>query len=234
MFKHTYETRYGDYKDAETISVGCILDLVQDASTRHSRECGYDIYKLKEMNMAWLIAGFNAEFFGSAKPYSPIEVHTAVRTMKGVTSERGCIIEQDGKVIARTIANWFTFDAQKERICKIPPEMCNSYELHDFQDEFFNYKKADTHSDAKSIYEIKVYNKEIDTNGHLNNQKSALLLMDALPYDFEIKKMSVVYKKSVLLGEKLTVCTKELENGIYVHLMSDSGEICVAGVFESF
>ena len=58
--------------------------------------------------------------------------------------------------------------------------------------------------------------------------------MDALPYDFEIKKMSVIYKKPAYLGDELTVCTKETPEGIYVHLLDKDGEVCVAGIFESF
>ncbi len=234
MYKHTYETRYGDYKDIETISTGCLLDLVQDASTRHSKEMGYDIFKLKEMNIAWLIQGFNAEIISPANTVSPIDVHTAIRTLKGATSERGCILMQDGKIIAKTIANWFTFDTEKESVCKIPSEICQTYKKHDFEDEFFKYTKFKLQEDAKPIYSICIRKKEIDTNGHLNNQKSAVLLMDALPCNFEVRKMSVMYKKPAYLGDELTVCTKDTPDGTYVHLMDKNGEVCVAGLFESF
>ena len=233
MFTLNYETRYGDYRDFETVKVSSVLDMIQDVSTKDSARCGYDMRRLKEMNIAWLMQGINQRFEKPVKTLLPAEVSTAVKTLKGTTSARGCFIRQEGEIVAKSIANWFLFDTDKKRIGRIPPEMIEAYEFYDFDDEFFEYKKAPVFEIEEPIYTVKIANKEIDTNRHLNNQKGAELLMDALSFDFEFKNINLLYKKQAYLGDELEVCRKEIPGGFYVHMQTKEKEICVAGTFES-
>ncbi len=232
MFTYKYETRYGDYKDFDTIKPSAVLDMVQDVSVKDSAACGYDMLKLRNMDMAWLLQGINVLFEKPVRTGCPVEVTTAVKKMKGATSERGCIIKQNGETIAKTVANWALINTEKMRVGRITPEMLDSYELYDFKDDFFEYKKVTVFDDVPPAYVIRVSNKEIDTNMHLNNQKGAELLMDALPFDFYFSDIKLLYKKPAYLGDELEVCLKKLEKGFYVHLQTKEKEICVAGTFE--
>ncbi len=233
MFTFKYETRYGDYKDFENIKVSSVLDMIQDVSTKDSARCGYDMLTLKNMNLAWLMQGINARFEKPVKTGEPVEVATAVKSLKGTTSARGCFIRQNGEVVAKSIANWFLFDTGKNKIGRIPAEMFDAYEFFQFEDEFFEYKKAPLFEIEVPEYTVKIANKEIDTNGHLNNQKGAELLMDALPFDFQFTDVKLLYKKQAYLGDELQVCTKEIPGGFYVHMQTKEKEICVAGTFEN-
>ncbi len=231
MFELTYTPRYGDYKDFNTIKPGSVLDMVQDASICHSSALGYGITRLRDMNIAWLMQGIKVNFCDDIKTEIPIKIKTAVCSMRGASSERGCIIEQNGKIVAQTVANWFTFDIVNTKPCRIPKEFAQTYPMHDFKNEFFSYKKPQLIDTACLKYSVRIGNKDLDTNMHLNNQKSAEILMDALPYNFKIKDMTVFYKIPAFLGEELGVCVENTENGYYVHLVNSSGEICVAGYF---
>lgn len=233
MFTYAYEPRYGDFKDYDTIKTGMLLDAVQDISTRDSARCGYGLESLKESGLAWLLQGINMTFFRPAKPYETISVSTAVKTLKGVTSERGCILSQNGEPIAHTIANWFLFDTQKNRIARVTDEMIAAYTYHDFEGESFLYRKLFPLQDVPVCYTVRVSNKDIDTNRHLNNQRGADMLMDALPFDFTFKKLNILYKKQAYLGEILKVCMTESENGYYVHLENEADEVCICGTFET-
>ena len=55
-------------------------------------------------------------------------------------------------------------------------------------------KKPEILEIENPAYTIRVSNKDIDTNRHLNNEKGAELLMDALPFDFFFTDMSIIYK----------------------------------------
>jgi len=232
MYTHKYEIRYGDYKDFDTVKTGSVLDIIQDVSTRDSARLGYGVEKLREMKRAWLIQGINVQLEKKVRTSSDIEVFTAVKSVRGVTSERGCILSQNGEVVAKSIANWFLFDSENGKIAKITPEMQSAYEIYDFNDEFFSYKKNEIIKDISPAYSICVANKEIDTNRHLNNQKGADLLMDALPFDFEFDMINILYKNPAYLGDELEVCCTEIPNGYYVHLQSAGVGVHVAGTFE--
>lgn len=232
LFKHTYETRYGDFKTPETIKPAVLLDMVQDIATKHSEKCGYGIPVMESLKQAWLLQGIKAHFEKPIKTYAPVTIKTAVQSMRGTTSPRCSYIEQNGEVVAMTIANWFLMDVEKQKPCRIPKEMGEAYDFHDFEEDFFAYKKAPV-MDAPVCYEVRIGNKEIDTNMHLNNQKSAELLMDALPFDYFFTDMNVFYKQSAYLGDVLEVCMTAIENGYYVHLQTKDGDVCVAGTFEN-
>ena len=232
MFKYTYETRYGDFRDFDTIKAGSVLDFIQDISTKNSQERGYGINELRAMEKAWFLKGMNVHFEKDVRTYIPVDVYTAVKKPKGATSERGCILKQNGEVVAKSIATWFLFDTLKLKPVRIPEEMLESYETYDFDDEFFTYRKPEIFCDIEPLYTIRVANKDIDTNKHLNNQRGADLLMDALPYDFKFNNISIVYKKPSYLNDELEVCVKEIKKGYYVHMQTKDKEVCVAGNFE--
>ena len=233
MYKYIFDIRYSDYKEFETVKVSTVLNAIQEVAIRNSEFVGFGIKKLCEMERAWLLQGINVRFVNSVKTSSDLEAYTAVKSLRGVLSERGSIIKQDGQVVAKSIANWCLLDTKRMRLAKVPEEMTASYQHCDFDgDPFFVYKRPEIIEDAEPVYKVRVSNKELDTNKHLNNQRGAELLMDALPFDFEIRQISLYYPKSAYLGEEHDVCVKEIENGYYVHLKNQDNEICVAGTFE--
>ena len=232
LFEYSYETRYGDFKTPETIKPAVILDMIQDIATKHSEKCGYGIPVMEGLKQAWLLQGVKAHFEKPIQTYAPITIKTAVQSMRGTTSPRCSYVEQNGEVVAMTIANWFLLDVEKQKPCRIPKEMGEAYDYHEFEEAFFSFKKASV-MEAPVLYQVRIGNKEIDTNMHLNNQKSAELLMDALPFDYFFTDMNVFYKHSAYLGDVLEVCMTEIENGYYVHLQTTDGEVCVAGTFEN-
>lgn len=231
MFTHRYEIRYSDYKTHTEVKPSSVLDFVQDVSIKASDACGYGIHKLREMNLAWLLQGIKLHFNKPLSTLYSVDVSTAIKDMKGVISDRGCILSQNGEIVAKTVAAWFIFDGSAMRPIKIPDEIAAAYTPHNFDDDFYAYKKIKTQP-AEKVCEVTIHNKEIDTNNHLNNHKSAEILMDALPFDFFFSDANIFYKKACFLGDKLSLCRKETENGYYVHLETPDGEICVAGIFE--
>ena len=223
--------RYGDYKDFDTLKRGAVLDIIQDVAIRDSAMCGYDVKKLKDISIAWLMQGIKIQFLDEVSTNCPLQVFTAVKNMSAAASERCTTISQDGKTVVRCVANWFTFNIQKGRVCKIPDEIRSAYQMHDFDDDFFVYEKPELIDGVECSYKIKVANKDIDTNMHLNNQKSAEMLLDALPFEYKFGTMTVFYKKAAFLGDELDVCVKKMSDGYYVHLANSENEICVVGRF---
>lgn len=230
MFSYTYEMRYGDFKNFLEIKPSSILDLAQDVAIKHSDSCGWGLYKMRDENMAWLMQGINLSLLKPLSPKEKITVHTAVRDMNGVVSDRGCIFSQNGEVCAKTVAAWFLFDGGRMRPIRIPEDMAKCYGSHDFGDEFFEYKKPAL-LPAEKLFTTRVLKSQIDTNRHLNNQKSAELLIDALPEDFNFSNASILYKKAAYLGDTLAVCRAETENGYFVKLESENGDLLVAATF---
>lgn len=233
MYSYDYNIRYSDYKDFETVKTSALLEVIQEIAILNSASCGFGVDNLRNMNRAWLLQGINVRIENPVSTHYPLVANTAVKSLKGVLSERGTIIEQNGKTVAKSIANWCLLETNRMRLARIPKEMTDSYEYYDFGDEFFTYVRPDVIENAPEKYKIRVSNKELDTNKHLNNQKGAELLMDALPFEFELRNIKIHYPNPAYLGEELSVCVKEIEKGYYVHLKNSENVICVAGTFET-
>lgn len=233
MYSLDYEIRYSDYKDYDTVRPITALEVIQEIAIRDSSALGYDLDTLKDMGVAWLLKGFNVHFQKPISTHAPLEAFTAIKRTKASTSERGSIIKQNGEVIVKSIANWFLFSAQKLRPCKIPEEMLNMCQLYDFGDEFFTYQKPESVPNPEPLYYVRVSNKDIDTNRHINNLKSAEILMDTLPFDYFFSDMSIIYKKQAYLGDTLGVCSKKTDHGYYASLVDKDDNICVEVTFEN-
>ena len=232
MFEYTYQPRYGDYKNFDEIRVGSVLDFIQDISIRDSERCGFSLDKMRSLNLAWLLQGINLRFKSPVKTGAAVDVATGVKTHRGAISDRCCILRQDGEIVAESVSRWFIFDTIRQRPCKIPADMLGAYELYNFEEDFFNYKKVDAPEPGQPIYKVRVSNQDIDTNMHLNNRKSSEMLMDALPYDFRFTDLSIQFHKPAFLHDILKVCFADIENGYSVHLLSDDNSVCVAGTFK--
>lgn len=232
MHTYTCQLRYSDYKNFDEVKPSAFLDIIQDVAICDSEQAGYGVQKLRELHRAWLIQGINVRFEKPVSTKAPLEVSTGVKAFRGSTSERCCIAKQNGEVVARTVANWFLIDTDSIRVVRINPEMLEAYETGGFEDEFFKFQKPELY-EAEPAYSVKVSNKEIDTNVHLNNQRGAELLLDAIPYDFSFNDMKILYKKAAYLGDVLDVCVTETERGYFVMLKNKEGDLCVAGTFEN-
>lgn len=230
MFSHRYEVRYGDYLDQHSIKPSSLLDMVQDVSSLHSAACGYDIGTLYDRGLCWILQGMTLRLPAPTDNQQPVDAFTAVAQMKGITSERGCILRQGEQVVAKTIANWVLFDIAAQKLARFPAGMAEAYGTHDFQDDFFRYHKP-LPAETAPLWTVRVGRREIDTNRHLNNEKSAELLMDALPADFALREMSIYYKRSAYEGDVLTLSRGAVENGWYAALHFADGALCAAARF---
>lgn len=231
MFSHRYEIRYGDYLDLHSVRPAALLDMVQDVSSRHSAACGYDMRSLYASGLCWILQGMKLRLLAPADNQKPIDAFTAVAQMKGITSERGCILRQEGVTVAKTVANWVLFDIAAQKLARFPDGMAEAYGLHDFQDDFFRYHKPAPAAETQPLYSLPVGRREIDTNRHLNNQKGAELLMEALPEGFSFREMSVYYKRSAYEGDILTLSRAEIDGGWYAALHGADGGLCLAARF---
>ncbi len=221
MTEFLYETRYGDFKDFENIKVASLLDIIQDISIKASEDAGYGIHALHDKGLAWLMAGITFKLLGKVDTRKPILAQTAIDKMGGVTSNRGCILSQDGQVVAKSIANWFLMNTAEGRLAKIPKEMLESYSAHDFGDEFFTYKKPKFPEFKGVGGTVKVCNRDIDTNLHLNNVKALEIILDGISADFEFNTLDIIYKRESYLGDTLIREIIETDGGYYIALLGE-------------
>lgn len=221
-----YNTRYGDYKDFEEIKTGALLDIIQDISILDSKSRGYGIHAMHDMGMAWLMQGITLKIENKVSTHHHIDAFTGVAKIGGCTSMRGCILRQNGNVVAKSIALWFLMDIENGRLARIPKEMLEAYDNFDFNDDFFDFKKPKAPEFSGGGESVVVSNRDIDTNCHLNNEKAVEIILDAIPFDYEYNRIDILYKKETHLGDVL--CRRVInDDGVYWVELSCNGESSV-------
>jgi acyl-ACP thioesterase len=75
-----------------------------------------------------------------------------------------------------------------------------------------------------------VHKYHIDTNVHVNNSKYIELACEALPDDFEVKKLRVEYKKAAVLGDRMVLKKVKEKNRIVAELCDEEG--CTYAIVE--
>jgi acyl-ACP thioesterase len=68
-----------------------------------------------------------------------------------------------------------------------------------------------------------VHKYHIDTNVHVNNSKYIELACEALPDDFEVKKLRGEYKKAAVLGDRMVLKKVKEKNRIVAELCDEEG-----------
>ena len=141
------------------------------------------------------------------------------------------VVSQEGILKVKCTSVWFAFDTVNLKPRKIPQELLNRYLETPVTEEFDEYRNPEDFDNGQEIDRLTVTLRDIDTNHHLNNQKSSEILMSALPENFNYNNSVIHYKKSAHLKDMLTVTRKLDKNTCSVRLSSDN-ETCVLGVFE--
>ncbi len=227
MFIKDYEFRYGDLDVNGNIRISTVLDILQDIAVQHSAAVGYDSGKLSCMNIAWLLEGWRVRFDAPLHNRSKVTVKTGIMNLKACESNRGYEVWQDGECKIVATADWFTVNTERMRIARIPAECIEAFDRVDEPDNGLPFERFKPESEIDVIDTRVVENRDLDTNHHMNNVKSAEIALNYLPDDFHVTELIVRYRKELIKDEKIDICRKAIDGGICFEIKNPAGEACV-------
>lgn len=227
MFIKDYEFRYGDLDVNGNIRIGAVLDVLQDIAVQHSNSVGYDSDKLSELKIAWLLEGWRVRFDAPLHNRSKVTVKTGIMTLKSCESNRGYEVWQDGERKIVATADWFTVNTERMRITRIPAECIEAFDRVDEEDNDLPFERFKPETEIDVIDTRTVENRDLDTNHHMNNVKSAEIAFNYLPENFCISELVIRYRKELKKGGIFNVCQKNTDGGFCFELKNSHGESCV-------
>lgn len=227
MYIKDYEFRYGDLDINGNIKAGTVLDILQDIAVQHSNSVGYDSLRLAQIKIAWLLEGWRVRFDAPLNNQSSVTVKTGIMTLKACESNRGYEVWQDGERKIVATADWFTVNTEKMRITRIPAECIDAYEKVDEADNGLPFERFKPEADVETIGTRTVENRDLDTNRHMNNVKSAEIALSYLPVDFHVSELIIRYRKELKKDENFSVCQKNIDGGYHFELKNSEGDACV-------
>lgn len=226
MFIKDYVLRYSDLDRNGEVKICSVIDLLQDISIAHCDAMGFPTEKMAEMNVAWLLDGWRIKVFEKLDPKKKVAVKTGIMKIKATQTERKYELWQGDVLKIKAGAIWFTVDTSAMRIIRVPEVFLNAYNVVD-EDPDCKFLKFKSDDDAVFVRKTKVERRDLDTNNHMNNVKSAEVLVNAMPEEFDIAELLIRYRKELVLGEEIIIRTKEDGASFYGELLNSDNQVCV-------
>ena len=227
MFIKEYQFRYSDLNKHGAVKTSTVLELLQDISFSHASFVGLNTEKMLSVHTVCLLGGWKILFAYSLDPNRPTTVKTGIMSIGKCEATRKYEIWQNAKCCVIATAIWFTLDTSRHMITRVPREYISAFESVSEPDNKLPYGKLTAVENAELCQRATVENRDIDTNNHLNNVKSAELVLDLLPEDFNIAELQVKYSRELTLGEEMAVYKAQTENGWFFEIKNLQGDTCV-------
>ncbi len=227
MFVKNYELRYSDMDKYSRIKKSAVIDLLQDISIVHSNSVGLDGRKYAELRIACLLSNWRIKFLKSLVPYETVTVKTGIMKLTKFETYRKYEIWQNGECKVVATALWFTVNTETMRISRDTETIFSVFECVTEEDNNLPCGKLKPLENAEFVGETTVEKRDLDTNNHMNNVKSAEVVLNRMPEDFEFSELQVKYRKELKEGEKIKIYTKAEEDGMYFEIHNESDDLCV-------
>jgi len=227
MYEKKYTLRYGDLDSSGNAKFGTIFDILQDISTRHSSDIGYDIKTLYEMKMAFLLKGWRIRLFEPISYDSDITAVTGIMKIRHFETIRKYELWQDGILKLEGTGNWMPVNIETKKIMVCPDFIKNAYDCITEKDNSIPFVRVREDEGAEVVSTYCVQKRDIDTNGHMNNVKSIELALEAIPDEFKYKEIQVTYVKEICENECVSVFRKMNETGCHIELKDAESKSCV-------
>ena len=224
MYKMNGRVRYSECGIDNKLRISAIINYFQDCTTENSETIGVGHDYLVERKRAWILNSWQVEIMRRPNVRESIEVGTWATGFKGVFGPRDfCMQTAGGEELARAHSLWVYIDTESGRPVKPTDEEIAVYEVGEPIPMEEVSRKIKVPEGAIEVDTFPVHKYHIDTNAHVNNSKYIELACEALPEDFEVKKLRVEYKKAAVWGDRMVLKRVIEEGRIVAELCDEAG-----------
>ncbi len=217
-FDVDYYLRTSDFDMNSRIHPAAVLDLFQEVAGGHAAMLGCSFADMLEKNLLWMVTRVRFSVIKSPLKNSYAKVYTWPLEPNRVIFQREySVTDEQGALLIRGSSEWAAVDCNQRKLVAakgVYPEKVEyltdkMYEgrlprLHDFDCQDKICTITPTFSD-------------IDCNGHVNNTKYAIYVMNCvnLGNDEEIADFQIDYHKEIQQGDKIDLYCKREGNTIF-------------------
>lgn len=227
-FSFNNKIRFSETGDNETLSIGKIIDYMQDCTNYHSESLGAGIGFQEETGRGWILNSWQIKICGDIKLGNTIQTTTWPSSFDKICGYRNYTmvnLEQPKEILIEADSTWVMMDMKRQRISRIEDSDIKMYDCEPPLSEELKKKKivVGTNYTKQSPYIVRRY--QLDINGHMNNSWYVKM---AEEYILDIKKVGFVrveYKKSAKKGDIIIPFVCYDENRCLVELRDKDEKI---------
>lgn len=206
MYTYKKKVLFSDVDATEHMSLGSLMDAMQDCVNINSESIGRGISYMLEKKRTWFAISWNIEIKRIPGIFEDIVVKTWPYDFATSIGYRNVIIEdQNGEDIVCADSMWTLMDMNTGRPVRIEEEDAKGYDLEERYPMEKLGRKVRLPKEFEDMDTVKVKKADIDYNGHMSNAKYILLAYEYLSREERFDRIRVEYKNQARFGEELRI-----------------------------
>lgn len=240
MYEYTSRVRYSETGPDLKITLGSLINRMQDCAVFHSESVGRGVKPAGEAENAWVITSWQIILKKMPVLGEAITTRTLARRFHGMWADRDFTVRgEGGELLAFASSRWIYFHFETQMPIRIPDIEIKSYGIDPGLEEEpdISIKRAPRHiavpKDIEpAVFEsIPVFRYQIDNNGHVNNEQYLEMAASCAPMEKTCREVRVEYSHQAVLGDTLTPCVYELNDRRVVVLKNQEDKVCAITAF---
>lgn len=230
MYSLTQNIKYSNMDMNNVFKVADLFDIFQDTSISHTRSLNFEEDSIYA-RYVWLLLEWQIEINRLPKLYEDIEVFTHPYSNKGYFAKRSFYINsitQQEEFIVKADSTWMLYDTVEKRSTRVENKNF-PYQLFpaiDMELEKSKFWVNTDHLIFEKMMEVDVDYSMIDTNLHVNNAAYLRTLSRTYPKMASAKKIRVVYRKPLLMGDRFIAYRSAFEDSDLIFIKNQNAEEC--------
>ena len=217
MYKEKIKITSVDVDGNLNLKMPSIFKFFQQVSSNHSEILGVGKKDTIDKNMCWVITRFKVVVYEYPKLNDEIVVSTHPgETMKFLFPRYYQIYSKKGKLLVSACAIWLILNQETRRVVA-KPFGNNVFKAERSKDDIAVPESINL--DGFELNEVEkrlVRYNDTDLNGHLNNTKYVVYILDVFDRDFhnshELKEIQINYEKEIREKQTVTLLKSDKDN----------------------
>lgn len=224
MYKFHTRVRYSELDEYGTLSVGSLVDLLQDTSTFQSTDLNVGVEYLHQKHMAWMVSFWQIVIERMPQFPEEIDVVTAPYKFTPAMGYRNFSIWKDGTPLVKANSLWVLVDLETGRPVRIPEEEMRPYSpVEEPLEMEYAPRKVAVPENLTAGEPLTVSRHHLDTNLHVNNGQYVKIALEQLPEQLEVSELRIEYRRQAVLGDVMIPYVGEDEERYVVVLNNEEG-----------
>ena len=235
LYENTRSVSECECDFALRLTMGGLLRLVQEASTRHCTLLGITGDDYRRTGTAFLLAKLCARFYQDIPAEAAVRVTTRPTLPTRAVYHRYTTLTLEGSdaPAAAVDARWVLVDVESRRILRRPPEELHLPFTNPSVPEFPILIPKPQGELEDTGTETALYSR-CDQNLHLNNTRYADIICDHLPLERfregALRELTICYHRELPMGRELRILRREEEPGRFYLLGQEEDHACFEAV----
>ena len=217
FYKKDFYVHYSDVDSNNHLKLSSLFNILQEIGCLHSDSAGYGLNQIPTTHLAWIVMAWRASIDRLPSWNEKLHVITWSRGSNSLYAYRDYeIYDENENLIVKGSSKWVLFNVLTNHIEKIPVSIIDCFcteKKCSFNTPFSKLKEP---SNSAFTFSYSVLRRDIDTNGHVNNNNYLQIALEALPEEFinrHFSSVEIMYKHGAMLGDTINCFYAENENG---------------------